>query len=811
MMPAPRIPSKLAKPPCVVIGLYNNGLGVARALGREGVPVTAIDGEPRSPHAATRYASVVGCRDMLGSGLISVLRSVGERHKERAVLIPTLDRSVFVVSEHRAQIEPYYRHSVPEDRTIQLLMNKSTIARQAESLGFDIPRSFTIAGEADLEACLAALRPPCILKPQVKSIPWEENTPKKAFRLATKEELRDTYRTVARFEPRMVVQEWIPGPDSSLIFCLYYFSQGCEPLGSFTGRKIRQFIPYCGTACSAEPCEDPWVRDAGIRFFKAVNYRGFGAIEFKRSPEGRYFLIEPTVGRTEHLFLLAAANDVNLPYLGYCDMAGLPLPACRRSQRPVKYLNWRRDFMAARVYRRAGELSLGGWLRSLRGRKVYPLFAWDDLGPMARRVFQRLLSKPRKALIKLRGILKKGSAASIAPPFSFTVPPLGALPPEASLPTPVHLQAAVDWLCAAQDSSGTGGVARAFGLKGTHRFGAGWQPPYPETTGYIIPTLLECAESLGRADLRDRALRMVEWEMAIQHPDGGFEGGVLGRGNPPVIFNTGMVLRGLAVAAKETGDPRIARSARRAAEFLVAQQDPDGAWRKFSSLEGERNVHAYDVLVSWSLLLAHQLLDEPSFRDAAARNMEFTLTLREPNGWLRSNGLRPKHDPRPPTHTIGYGAQGLLECGLLLDETRSIAAARAIGEGTMGALRADGFLSGELDSSWKPAAPWCCLTGSAQLAIVWLRLHQATGEARFREAARTVNLYLKSVQDIRSADPGIRGAVAGSHPIEGEYLSHQYPNWAAKYFIDSLLLEERCRTGAGRALGHSKQPAPGAR
>ncbi len=798
------------KPPCVVIGLHNNGLGVARALGREGVPVTAIDGDPRSPHAATRYASVVGCGDMLGTGLVSVLRSIGERLEDRAVLIPTLDRSVFVVSEHRAQLETYYRHSVPEDRVIQLLMNKATIASQAESLGFDIPRNFNIASEADLEACLTTLRPPCILKPQVKSIPWEANTPKKAFRIAAKEELRDTYRMVARFEPRMVVQEWIPGPDSSLIFCLYYFGAGGEPLGSFTGRKIRQYIPYCGTACSAEPCDDPWVRDAGIRFFKAVNYRGFGAIEFKRSPEGKYFLIEPTVGRTEHLFVLAAANGVNLPYLGYCDMAGLPLPDCRQSSRPVKpvkYVNWKRDFMAARVYRRAGELSLADWLRSLRGRKVYSLFAWDDLGPIVRRVFQRLLSKPRKAVLRLRRALKDRFAPSIA----CKAPPPGALPLEDSLPTAVHVQAAVDWICAAQDSSGTGGVARAFGLKDSHRFRAGWQPPYPETTGYIIPTLLECAEHLGREDLRERALRMVEWEMGIQHPDGGFEGGVFGQGNPPVIFNTGMVLRGLAVAAKETGDPRIAAAAGRAASFLVAQQDPDGAWRKFSSMEGERNVHAYDVLVSWSLLLAHEVLQEPSFRQAAARNLDFTLTLREPNGWLRSNGLRPKYDAHPPTHTIGYAAQGILECGLLLDDAKSVAAARAIAEASIGALRSDGFLAGELDSSWKPASPWCCITGSAQLAIVWLRLHQATGEARFRDAARKVNLFLKSIQDIRSVNPGVRGGVAGSHPIEGEYLGHQYPNWAAKYLIDSLVLEEKCRADAGLVGDCSKQPAPGAR
>jgi hypothetical protein len=42
------------------------------------------------------------------------------------------------------------------------------------------------------------------------------------------------------------------------------------------------------------------------------------------------------------------------------------------------------------------------------------------------------------------------------------------------------------WLCRAQDHSASsdGGVARHYSLLD------GWAPSYPETTGYIIPTLL---------------------------------------------------------------------------------------------------------------------------------------------------------------------------------------------------------------------------------------------------------------------------------------------------------------------------------
>src|SRR3990172_3334377 len=65
---------------------------------------------------------------------------------------------------------------------------------------------------------------------------------------------------------------------------------------------------------------------------------------------------------------------------------------------------------------------------------------------------------------------------------------------------------AVRWLCRAQDYSSThdGGVARHFSLI------TGWGSSYPETTGYIVPTLLEVAEETGDANLTDRARRMLD-------------------------------------------------------------------------------------------------------------------------------------------------------------------------------------------------------------------------------------------------------------------------------------------------------------
>jgi hypothetical protein len=62
----------------------------------------------------------------------------------------------------------------------------------------------------------------------------------------------------------------------------------------------------------------------------------------------------------------------------------------------------------------------------------------------------------------------------------------------------------VEWLGRAQDQSTThdGGVAKNFSLI------SGWSSSYPETTGYIIPTLVAYAKISGDATHRERATRV---------------------------------------------------------------------------------------------------------------------------------------------------------------------------------------------------------------------------------------------------------------------------------------------------------------
>ena len=124
------------------------------------------------------------------------------------------------------------------------------------------------------------------------------------------------------------------------------------------------------------------------------------------------------------------------------------------------------------------------------------------------------------------------------------------------------LDAMAGWLAGAQDASGCGGVSAYYDLRKRR-----WAAAYPETTGYIIPTLFNYAQTSGREEFRERAIRMADWETEIQLPEGGVRAGTMDADTlAPTIFNTGQALFGWARALQETGNPCYAESLCRASD-----------------------------------------------------------------------------------------------------------------------------------------------------------------------------------------------------------------------------------------------------
>jgi uncharacterized protein YyaL (SSP411 family) len=342
------------------------------------------------------------------------------------------------------------------------------------------------------------------------------------------------------------------------------------------------------------------------------------------------------------------------------------------------------------------------------------------------------------------------------------------------------VDAGIRWLIQTHEVTGRRGSSKAFSL--VH----GWRPAFPETTGYIIGTLLARAAQTGDRELADHARVMGDWEIEIQDADGGImEGDVSTTPRRSIVFDTGMVLHGWLDLHESLGDVRYLDAARRAGEFLVASQDSDGTWR--GDVQYNAIAATYNARVAWALARLAGAAGDTRFADAARRKLDWVVSRQRPNGWFEECVFKP--GMLPSTHTIAYTLRGLLESSALLDEGRYLDVATKGAEPLLEALDRRGGLAGTFDSDWRPRARYECLTGTAQVGGVWLRLYQATGDPRLRSAGlRAVEGVAR--HQVRGGPVAVRGALAGSSPVFGRYAPLQYPNWATKFLVDSLMLRD---------------------
>jgi hypothetical protein len=295
--------------------------------------------------------------------------------------------------------------------------------------------------------------------------------------------------------------------------------------------------------------------------------------------------------------------------------------------------------------------------------------------------------------------------------------------------------------------------------------------------------------------MRDRALEMARWLCSVQLESGAIPGGTIGREPAPTIFNTGQVLQGWCGAYRESRDESLRLPLVRAAEWLASVQDGDGCWRRWMSPLTLQTPATYNVRSASALLEAAELLDDSKLKKAAIKNFDWALSQQSEDGWFDNNCLT--DTARPLTHTIGYTLEGLFDAAERLQEERYLAAVLRASNNLIGAVHGDGFLSGRFDAGWRPQVTWNCLTGSCQIALVWFRLSNLTGETRYRDEADKLLSFVKRTQKLgQSANGnghsssicgGVIGGIKGSHPVWGGYDPFCYPNWAAKFFADALL------------------------
>lgn len=367
-------------PAAIVVGLGQNGLASVRSLARAGIPVIAVERELDAFTARTRLCQKIELRHRKDSmELIDTLVELGPRLPSKAVLFPSGDGPVERLSAHRSALEPYYHFSFPSHENVALALDKKRFYEFAQAHGIAIPESYFPADSADCARIARQIPYPALIKPYQPNLGWRQRFPgKKLFRAEDAAQLTSLYRDLVEVHSDLIIQEIIPGADDRLSFSLTYFDEHSQPLGMFTGRKLRQYPPHFGTSSMAESRSDHAIAQATIDILGAMHYTGYGSVEFKWDPRRQLFKAIEVTARTWFPHGISTACGLNLLHIAYCHLVGLPVPADEGFEEGVKWIHEDRDLRSALLQIRRGELGIGDWVRSYRGRRTYALAASDD-------------------------------------------------------------------------------------------------------------------------------------------------------------------------------------------------------------------------------------------------------------------------------------------------------------------------------------------------------------------------------------------------------------------------------------------------
>lgn len=350
----------------LVVGGDYQGLGIARSLGRQGLPVCVIDDE-RSIAAASRYVRrSLRVNDLRGERqTVDALLDAGERLGLRGwVVYPTREETVAAIAANRDRLTGLFRVPTPGWRSVRAAWDKRETYKLAERLGIPTPRTWFPDSERDLE--LADLTFPVVVKPAVKEH-FIYATGAKAWRADNMAELGACYRRARTIveQGEILVQEMIPGGGQCQFAFCAFFKEG-NAVASMTVRRLRQHPSDFGRASTyVETVDLPELEKPSVEFLGEIGYYGLVELEYKQDPrDGRYKLLDVNA-RTWGYHTLGRAAGVDFPYLLYRDQVGLRVEAVHA--RPgVRWLRWATDVPNAVRDIRAGAVRALDYARSLR-------------------------------------------------------------------------------------------------------------------------------------------------------------------------------------------------------------------------------------------------------------------------------------------------------------------------------------------------------------------------------------------------------------------------------------------------------------
>ncbi|MGC2695078.1 MAG: hypothetical protein WA738_04735 [Candidatus Angelobacter sp.] len=388
--------------PVFVEGLDVSAYGIARSVGRLGVPVYALNDLLRGP---LRYSAYVReCfiypddptqpRAYAGDSvanedvLCELLLEWGAHFEGKPVLFATSDWFArFLSNQQHRLAKKFLFHWVPQE-IFTTIVDKGRMVQFCERAGVRVPRTHITRPEDDMAQVAQDFVYPCLVKPIHRYTAGFPVESAKVLIAQTAAEAQAFFAKYPQLKGATLMQELIEGGDDQVFQCTALVNSAGEVATYSTVRKLRQYPAGYGSMCYGQTERNEAMAAEALKLVRALGYRGLGSLEFKyRQRDGGYYFIEMNTRLPWYNGIFADAG-VDLAYRAYVDLArnrpGKPMinPLKTPTQRDgitwVSYHNYRNWY---RETKRQRPISFGKFVAGVAQAKSYAWWNWSDPMP----------------------------------------------------------------------------------------------------------------------------------------------------------------------------------------------------------------------------------------------------------------------------------------------------------------------------------------------------------------------------------------------------------------------------------------------
>lgn len=389
-------------------------IGVVHATGKAGIPVINGSFFKDNPALYSRFSTgKLHFSTYEDERFINELIKYGRSWKERPVIISDDDRAMLLLSEHREKLSDYYRFMLPSKEMVRGMLDKRAFCDLSEEKGLPAPVSFYCDEVQDFDRIKGEVPFPCIIKPAFKQDWWRQEvlqrfgSYKKAIRCESLEDLTDLYGFFSAFQPRVIIQEYVPGEDANLFSLNMYVNENSELKGIYLAQKKRIYPIGAGTGCYVVTVKDKDIVKEAVDIVRKLQLKGLINVQFKRHDEtGKVKIMEIHL-RNSFWNYIGVAAGMNLAAMYYMDLTGektlYEFPEHADDyEAGVKLFDIGKDFRSMLQYRKEGKITIRKWLKDYTGKYVIQGCLMEDPKPIFKNIQFMFLRRVQRLLPFLR-------------------------------------------------------------------------------------------------------------------------------------------------------------------------------------------------------------------------------------------------------------------------------------------------------------------------------------------------------------------------------------------------------------------------